>query len=203
MPPWLSPLWLVPEKIVWFCILVFLEAHERNFRGTLAQYSEYCVLFLCELFAFACNAKSFTIAFLVFSLFLPVTDFAYISSFVSQDDVTRIRLLSLDALANVFVTATVIVKFRMCEYYMPCALEKIVITDLSALVMWSFKNMWQTKTIPSPLAEGLLPESYMTFLITSLCQITWQTETIISPLPQFLKPPNLVGWWLSLEGFFT
>ena len=33
-------------------------------------YGEYCVLFLCELFAFVCNAKNFTISFHVFSLFL-------------------------------------------------------------------------------------------------------------------------------------
>ena len=79
--------------------------------------------------------------FLFFLFFLPVTDFAYILSFVTQDGVTRIRLLSLDALANVFVKATVFVKLQMCEYDIPRALEKIVIADLSALVAWSFKIM--------------------------------------------------------------
>ena len=72
-----------------------------------------------------------------------------------QDGVTRIRLLSLDALANVFVKATVIVKFRMCEYDIPCALEKIVIADLSALVTWSFK------IISSPPAQCLRPRELL------------------------------------------
>ena len=78
--------------------------------------------------------KALQLPFLFFLFFLPVTDFAYISSFVTQAGVTRNRLLSLDALANVFVKVTVIVKVRMCEYDIPCTLEKIVIADLSALV---------------------------------------------------------------------
>ena len=83
-----------------------------------------------------------------------------------QDDVTRIRLLSLDALTNVFVKATVIVKFRICEYDIPCALEKIVIADLSALVTWSFKIMWQTKTISSPLAQCLRPREMLRWRVS-------------------------------------
>ena len=47
--------------------------------------------------------------------------------------------MSLDTQANVFVKATLIVKFRMCEYDIPCALEKIVMADLSALITWSSK----------------------------------------------------------------
>ena len=39
-----------------------------------------------------------------------------------QDGVTRIKLVSLDTQANVFVKATLIVKFRMFEYDKPCAL---------------------------------------------------------------------------------
>ena len=74
---------------------------------------------------------------------------------------TRIRLQSLDALANVFVKATVVVKFRMCEYDIPCALDKIVIVDLSALVTRSFKIMWQTKTISSPVAQCLRPRELL------------------------------------------
>ena len=49
---------------------------------------------------------------------------AYISSFVIQDGVTRIKLLSLDTQANVFVKATLIMKFRMCGYDIPCALRE-------------------------------------------------------------------------------
>lgn len=58
--------------------------------------------------------------------------FAYISSFVTQDVVTKIRLLATQA--KVFVEATLIVKFRTCECDIPCGLEKIVMTDLSALI---------------------------------------------------------------------
>ena len=91
--------------------------------------------------------KVLQLPFLLFLISLPVTDFSYISTFVSQDGVTRIRLLSLDALANVFVKATVIVKFQMCEYDIPCALEKILIVNLSALVTWSFKIISSTSTV--------------------------------------------------------
>ena len=77
-----------------------------------------------------------------------------------QDGVTRIRLLSLDALADVFVKATVIVKFQMCEHVIPCALEKIVIADLSALVTWSFK------IISSPPAQCLRLRELLRWLLT-------------------------------------
>ena len=147
MPPWLSPPWLVPEKNC--MILVFLEAHERNFRGTLAHNIVNIVY--VNFLHLRVTQKALQLPFLFFLFFLPVTDFAYISTFVTQDGVTRIRLLSLDALANVFVKATVIVKFQMCEYDIPCALEKIVIADLSALVTWSFK------IISCPPAQCLRP----------------------------------------------
>ena len=89
--------------------------------------------------------KALQLPFLFFLFFFPVTDFVHISSFVTQDGVTRIRLLSLDALANAFVKATVIVKFRTCEYDIPCALEKTVIADLSALVTWSSRSCGKLK----------------------------------------------------------
>ena len=123
----------------------------------------YCYVNFLDLRA---TQKALQLPFLFFLFFLPVTDFAYISSFVTQDGVTRIRLLSLDALANVFVKATVIVKFRMCEFDIPCALEKIVIADLSAMVTWSFKIMWQTKTILSPLAQCLRPRELKSHKVT-------------------------------------
>ena len=143
-------------------MLVFLEAHERNFRGTLAHNIVNIVhYFYANFLHLRVTQKALQLPFLLFLFFLPVTDFAYISLFVTQDGATRIRLLSLDALPNVFVKATVIVKFRMCEYDIPCALEKIVIADLSALVTWSFKIMWQTKTISSPLAQWLRPRELL------------------------------------------
>ena len=43
---------------------------------------------------------------------------------------TRIGLLLLDTLANVFLKATLIVKLCMCKHDISCALEKIVMTDL-------------------------------------------------------------------------
>ena len=36
---------------------------------------------------------------------------------------TRIRLSSLDTLANVFISVFFIVKFRVCEHNMPCTLQ--------------------------------------------------------------------------------
>ena len=85
--------------------------------------------------------------------------FAYISSFVMQDGVTRIKLLSLDTQAKVFVKATLIMKFRMCEYDIPYTLEKIVMADLSALMTWSSKVTWQTKTIIYPLPQCVKPQN--------------------------------------------
>ena len=70
MHPWLSPLWLVPEKKLDDWHFGLSRRLRKKFPGDFGtQYSEYRVLFLGELFAFACNAKNFTIAFLVFSLF--------------------------------------------------------------------------------------------------------------------------------------
>ena len=71
----------------------------------------------------------------------------------------RIKLLSLDTQTNAFVKATLIVKFRMCEYDIPCALEKIVMADLSALITWSSKIMWQTETIIFPVLQCLKPQN--------------------------------------------
>ena len=71
----------------------------------------------------------------------------------------RIKLLPLDTQVNIFVKATLIVKFRMCEYDILCALEKIVMADLSSLITWSSKIAWQTKTIISPLPQCLKPQN--------------------------------------------
>ena len=87
----------------------------------------------------------------------PQVFFAYISSFVMQDGVARVKVLSMDTQANVFVKPTLILKFRMCEYDIPCALQKIVMADLSTLITWSSKIKWQTKIIISPLPQCLQP----------------------------------------------
>ena len=87
----------------------------------------------------------------------PQVFFACISSFVMQDGMTRIKVLSMDTQANVFVKATLILKFRMCDYDIPCALQKIVMADLSTLITWSSKIKWQTKIIISPLPQCLQP----------------------------------------------
>ena len=63
-----------------------------------------------------------------------------------RDGVTRIKVLSKDTQANVFIKVTLIVKFRMCEYDIPCALKKIVMANLSTLITWSSKITWQTKS---------------------------------------------------------
>ena len=76
-----------------------------------------------------------------------------------QDGVIRINVLSMDTQTNVFVKATLIVKFRMCECDIPCASEKIVMADLRTLITWSSKITWQTKIIISPLPQCLKPQN--------------------------------------------
>ena len=142
--------------MTYHAILVFIEAHERNFRGTLAHNIVNIVYCLYVNFLhLRVTQKALQLPFLFFLFFVPVTDFAYILTFVTQGGVTRIRLLSMDTLASVFVKATAVVKFRVCEYDIPCALEKIVIADLSALVTWSFK------IISSPPAQCLRPRELL------------------------------------------
>ena len=70
---------------------------------------------------------------------------------------TKIRLLSLDTQANVLVKVTLITKFRMCQYDISRALEKIVMADLNALITWSSKITLQTITSLFPLAQCLWP----------------------------------------------
>ena len=50
--------------------------------------------------------------------------------------------------------------------------------------------------------EDLLPINSNDTLTTWSCEITWKTKTIIFPSPQCLSAPKLVGWWLTLKGFF-
>ena len=93
-----------------------------------------------------------------------------------QDGVARIKLLSLDTQANVFVKATLIVKFRLCEYDIPCTLEKIVMADLSALITWSSKITWQTKIIISPLPQCTKPQNLVGWWLTFgvfVHRVTW------------------------------
>ena len=61
-------------------------------------------------------------------------------------------LFSLHTLANTFVNAIFIVKSSLCELGMPCALEKIVLVELSKDVV-SFSST--TKKIISPLPQCL------------------------------------------------
>ena len=67
--------------------------------------------------------------------------------------------MKLDTQANVFVKATLIEKFHMCEYDIPCALEKTVMADLGTLITWSSKITGQTKTIISSLPQCLKPQN--------------------------------------------
>ena len=128
--------------------------------------------------------------------------FAYISSFVMQDGMTRIKVLSMDTRTNALIKATLIVKFCMSDYNIPCALEKIVMADLSILITW------QTKIIISSLPQSLKPQNlvrwWLTFggflsiewhdpLIMRPSKITRQNKTIISSLRKSLSPSNLIG----------
>ena len=64
-------------------ILVFLKAHERNFRVTLSHNIVNIVnYFYVNLLHLRVTQKALQLPFLFFLFFLPVTDFAYISSFL-------------------------------------------------------------------------------------------------------------------------
>ena len=123
-------------NIVYF-YMNFLHLHVR-------QLPFFFFLFLLSVAVFGRTYKSFL---------------AYISSFVMQDGVARIRLLSQDTQTNVFIKATSIVKFRMCEYDIPWALEKIIMADFRALLTWSSKITWQTKTMIFPLPQCVKPQN--------------------------------------------
>ena len=49
--------------------------------------------------------------------------------------------------------------------------------------------------------KGLLSIKLLEPLIRWSYKITWLTKTIISPLPECAWLPNLVAWWLTLQGF--
>ena len=82
-----------------------------------------------------------------------------------------------------------------------------------ALIMWSSKITWKTKTIISPIPqclwppnlagqylERLPPMKLLDPLVTWPCKIMWQA--IISSLPQRLWPPHLARLWLTLSHSF-
>ena len=87
---------------------------------------------LFPFFVFACNAKSFAIAVIVFfsSSFLPVFQkrtgrrfFVQFYYSLPRKRVTRIGFTSLDTLENYFVSVLSIIKLRVCKHDMPFALE--------------------------------------------------------------------------------
>ena len=68
------------KKIVWSGIFVFLQAYERNFRGTLAHNIVNIVFyFYVNFLHLRVTQKALQLPFLFFLFFLPVIDFAYIS----------------------------------------------------------------------------------------------------------------------------
>ena len=76
-----------------------------------------------------CNANGFVIAFSFppscqcFRMELAKGFFASVLSFVIQEVDDQIRLISLDTLADVFISVLSIVKFCVCKHNMPFALE--------------------------------------------------------------------------------
>ena len=130
--------------------------------------------------------------------------------------VTKIGCPSMDTPANFCVY---VLKFRVREHGMPCALEKKrVITDLRK-DMWNlapqlleksylhYHNSYSTKlggnqTWMVTHHQGLPPIESIDPFITWSCYITWRTKTIMAQLPQWLWPPNLAGWWLALMGSY-
>ena len=97
-------------NIVYFCVN-FLRVTPKD----LQSFLFFFFLFFLQVIVFGRICKSF---------------FVYILSFFTKNRVTSIRLLSLSSLGNVLVNAIVIVKFRMCEYDIPCALEEIIMANL-------------------------------------------------------------------------
>ena len=101
---------------------------------------------MIKLLRFGVTQKASQLALLLFSFFsisfLSVFGrtykifFAYNSSSITQDRVIAIGMRSLDTMANAFLEAIFIVKFRMCEHDIPFALEKGVMVDLSES-MWN------------------------------------------------------------------
>ena len=90
-----------------------------------------------DIIAFACNTKSFEIAFVFFSLFfLPSmafgrTDKSFLFmflSFITQEACDQDWALFIGYTENVFVSVLVTLKFRVSKRSIPCALE---IVDLS------------------------------------------------------------------------
>ena len=90
------------------------------------------------------------------------------------------------------------------------------IKSFSALIMWSWKVMWQenhsishTRVLTDTrrgrmitYLDGLLPiKSFDPFIAWS-CEIVWQIKSIISSVQQCLWPPDLAGWWLILRGSY-
>ena len=67
--------------------------------------------------------------------------FATVSLFVTQEGVTRIGIISLEAMANVFVYVLFFVKFRVCENSPSYASETIVMADLC-------QSMWNLALTP-------------------------------------------------------
>ena len=75
-------------------------------------------------FFLTCKEKSFAIVFLNFFYFS--FSLVFLPTFhhsLPRKRVTRIRLISLDTLANIFLAVLFIVKFRVCEFEMPYTLE--------------------------------------------------------------------------------
>ena len=155
--------------------------------------------------------KSYDLRCFFFSLWPPRHFFGWTGKFLLRISyhlwprtcVTWIGLLSLDTrfLANVFVKA--LFSFCMCEGDIPCALEKLVMAELSQLWgSYSFTNrnispllqyLWPPNLARWWLTIGAPTHKVTWSLIAWSWEIVWQVK-VISPLPQDLWPLNLVVW---------
>ena len=111
------------------------------------------------LLAFACNTKSFETVFLVFSLFfLPFGQtgkngfwriFHHSFSKTYQDPpVTRDLHLFLGTVANVFVKIIFILRFKICQCDMSCALKNTSNCRIKRTCRISLSNPLKTLYIP-------------------------------------------------------
>ena len=128
---------------------------------------------------------------------------AYILSFVAQNmcNLDRTAFIGHTFFGKCFCQA--LFSFCMCEGDIPCALEKLVMAELSQLWgSYSFTNrnispllqyLWPPNLARWWLTIGAPTHKVTWSLIAWSWEIVWQVK-VISPLPQDLWPLNLVVW---------
>lgn len=133
--------------------------------------------------------------------------------FLFRKCVTRIVLISLDTLANGFLSVLFILEFSVCEQDMPCVLEinsRGRTKQACGILLINIKKHYISTNAMSAATrlekvvtqlEGLLPIKSNDPLLTLNYEITWQNKKVVRQLLQYLWSPNLPEWWLTLRDF--